>query len=97
MFHCVVHRESLAVADASKKILQLLYVEKISNKVYLWVQNSPKRSNELKDLLKFMQINVLDVTLNEMVIEGRSYYKYCEAYATNFNFVEEWKKNFIMV
>ena len=59
--HCVAHRESLAAADASKKLPELLYVEKIANKVYSWVQNSPKRSNELNDLLKVMQIDVLDV------------------------------------
>jgi hypothetical protein len=59
--HCVAHRESLATADASKKIPELLCVEKIANKVYSWVQNSPKRSNELNDLLKIMQIDVLDV------------------------------------
>jgi len=59
--HCVAHRESLAAADASKKIPELLYVEKIANKVYSWIQNSPKRSNELNDLLNVMQIDVLDV------------------------------------
>jgi hypothetical protein len=59
--HCVAHRESLAAADASKKVPELLYVEKIANKVYSWVQNSPKRNNELNDLLKVMQIDVLDV------------------------------------
>lgn len=59
--HCVAHRESLAATDASKKIPELLYVEKIANKVYSWVQNSSKRNNELNDFLRVMQIDVLDV------------------------------------
>ena len=59
--HCVAHRESLAVVGASNKVLELLYVQKIANKVYSWIQNSPKRSNELNDLLKLMQTDVLDV------------------------------------
>ena len=59
--HCVARHESLAATDASKKLPELLVVEKIANKVYSWVQNSPKRSNELNDLLKVMQIDVLGV------------------------------------
>ena len=31
--HCIAHREALATSDASKKIPELLYVEKIANKV----------------------------------------------------------------
>ena len=49
--HCLAHRESLAAIDASKKIHELFYVEKIANNVYSWIQNSPKRNNEHNDLL----------------------------------------------
>lgn len=38
--HCIVHREALVVADAAKKVPELLYVEKLANKVYSWIQNS---------------------------------------------------------
>ena len=31
--HCIAHREALATSDASKKISEFLYVEKIANKV----------------------------------------------------------------
>ena len=44
-----------------RKYHNRLYVEKIAKKVYSWIQNSPKRNTELNDLLKFMQIDVLDV------------------------------------
>lgn len=40
--HCIAHREAFAASDASKKILEFLYVEKIANKVYSWVGNSAK-------------------------------------------------------
>lgn len=59
--HCVAHQESLAVVDASKNIPKLMHIEKLANKVYSWVQNSPKRSNELNDLMRVMEIDVLDV------------------------------------
>ena len=59
--HCVAHREFLPASNASKKVPKLLYVDKITNKVYSWIQNSPKRNNELNDFLKVMQIDVLDV------------------------------------
>ncbi|GLJ15221.1 hypothetical protein SUGI_0248780 [Cryptomeria japonica] len=59
--HCIAHRESLAATDASKRIPELLFVEKIANKVHSWIQNSPKRNNELNELLRVMQIDVLNV------------------------------------
>ena len=60
-FHCVSHRESLAVVHPSMKVQELLYVAKIANKVYSWIQNSPKRNNELNYWLKVMQIDVIRV------------------------------------
>lgn len=62
--------ESLVGVDASKKLLELLFVEKISNKVYLWSQNSQKRNNELDDFFRVMQIDALDSLdiFSEMVI-----------------------------
>lgn len=41
--HFIAHCESLATIDTSKNIPELLFVEKIANKVHLWAQNSPKR------------------------------------------------------
>ena len=38
--HCTAHHEALAALDASKRIHELLFVEKLANKVYSWVQNS---------------------------------------------------------
>ncbi|XP_057813067.2 uncharacterized protein LOC131027099 [Cryptomeria japonica] len=57
--HCIAHRESLLATNASKK--ELLFVEKIANKVHSWIQNSPKRNNELNELLRVMEIDVLNV------------------------------------
>lgn len=59
--HCIAHRKALSAADASKHIQKLLHIEKLANKVYSWIQNSPKRSNELNDLLRVMEIDALDV------------------------------------
>ncbi|XP_059070451.1 uncharacterized protein LOC131860102 [Cryptomeria japonica] len=59
--HFIAHRESLAATDASKKIPELLFLEKIANKVHSWIQNSPKRNNELNELLRVMEIDVLNV------------------------------------
>ena len=59
--HFVAHRESLSALDASKKLPELLFLKKIANKVYSWVQKSPQRNNKLNDLLRVMQIDVLDV------------------------------------
>ena len=59
--HCIAHREALAASDASKKIPEFLFVEKIANKVYSWVGNSKKRNNELISLLDIMEIESLQV------------------------------------
>ena len=48
--HCIAHCEALAALDASKRIPELLFVEKLANKVYSWVQNSTKRNSELISL-----------------------------------------------
>eukprot|EP01018_Ginkgo_biloba_P019168 Gb_04154 [translate_table: standard] len=48
--HYITHREALAASDASKKIPELMYIEKLANKVYSWVENSTKRNNELHSL-----------------------------------------------
>ncbi|KAH9293091.1 hypothetical protein KI387_041709, partial [Taxus chinensis] len=42
--HCIAHRESLAASEAAKRIPELLFVEKLANNVYSWVQNSTKRN-----------------------------------------------------
>ena len=57
--HCIAHREALAASDASKKILEFLFVEKSANKVYSWVGNSTKRNNELIYLLEIMELESL--------------------------------------
>ena len=40
--HCISHHEALAASDASKKIPEFLFVEKLTNKVYhnKWVEAS---------------------------------------------------------
>jgi hypothetical protein len=57
--HYIAHRETLAVSDASKKIPKFLYVEKITNKIYSWVENSVKRNNEFIALLEIMELESL--------------------------------------
>jgi hypothetical protein len=57
--HCIAHREALAASDASKKIPELLFVEKLANKVYSWVQNSTKRNSQLIALQELMQLETL--------------------------------------
>ena len=64
--HCIVHRETLAASDASKIILELLFVEKLTNKIYSWVQNSTKRNDQLISLQKLMQLE----TLHALQIHG---------------------------
>ena len=59
--HCIAHREALAASNASKKILEFLFVEKLANKVYSWVGNSAKRNNELISLLEVMELESLQV------------------------------------
>ena len=52
--HCIAHHEALATLDASKRLLELLFVEKLENKVYSWVHNSTKRNSELISLKELM-------------------------------------------
>ena len=59
--HCIAHREALAAADASKRIPELLFVEKLANKVYSWAQNSSKRNSQLISLQEVMQLETLHV------------------------------------
>ena len=59
--HCIAHREALAASDASKKIPEFLFVEKLANKVYSWVGNSAKINNELISLLEVMELESLQV------------------------------------
>ncbi|MCO5597856.1 hypothetical protein L7F22_051941 [Adiantum nelumboides] len=55
--HCIAHREALAVSDVAKNFPELLFVEKLANKVYSWMNNSSKRNNELMELLSLMKID----------------------------------------
>ena len=59
--HCIAHREALVASDASKKIPEFLFVDKLANKVYSWVGNSVKRINELISLLEVMELESLRV------------------------------------
>eukprot|EP01018_Ginkgo_biloba_P030781 Gb_34347 [translate_table: standard] len=59
--HCIAHREALVTSDASKKIPELMYIEKLANKVYSWVGNSTKRNNELHSLQEVMELESLQV------------------------------------
>ena len=52
--HCIAHCEALAALDSFKRIHELLFVEKLTNKVYSWVQNFTKRNNELISLQELM-------------------------------------------
>jgi hypothetical protein len=42
-----------------KEYLELLFVEKLTNKVYSWVQNSTKRNSQLIALQELMQLETL--------------------------------------
>ena len=64
--HFIAHREDLVALDASKRIPELLFVEKLANKVYSWVQTSTKRNSELITLQELMQLE----TLNAFQIHG---------------------------
>ena len=59
--HFTTHREALVASDASKKIPELSFVEKIANKVYSWVGNLAKRNNKLISLLEIMELESLQV------------------------------------
>ena len=54
--HCIAHREALVIADVSKYFPELMFVEKIANKVYSWANNSSKRTLEIIELLEQMQL-----------------------------------------
>ena len=58
---CIVHCEDLATSIASKRIPKLLFVEKLTNKVYSWVQNSTKRNSQLISLHELMQLETLQI------------------------------------
>ncbi|XP_057858696.1 uncharacterized protein LOC131067628 [Cryptomeria japonica] len=64
--NCIAHRESMAASDAAKRIPELLFVEKLANNVYSWVQNSTKRNGELIALQELMQLE----TLQSLQIHG---------------------------
>ena len=59
--HCIAHRGALATSDASKNILEFLFVEKLENKVYSWVGTLAKRNNELISSLEVMELESLQV------------------------------------
>ena len=41
--HYIAHREALATNDISSHFLELQYIDKFANKVYLWLERSAKR------------------------------------------------------
>ena len=64
--HCIDQREALVALDASKRIAELLVVEKLTNKIYSWAHKSTKRNSELISLQELMQLG----TLNSLQING---------------------------
>ncbi|MCO5559570.1 hypothetical protein L7F22_013171 [Adiantum nelumboides] len=42
-FHCIAHRQALAVGDAFKTIKEFKYLDKLARKIYEWTSRSVKR------------------------------------------------------
>lgn len=57
--HCIAHCEALVASNVSRRIPELLFVEKLKNKVYSWVQNSTKGNSQLIALQELMQLETL--------------------------------------
>lgn len=57
--HCIAYREPLVASNASKRIPELLFVNKLTNKVYSCVQNSTKRNSQLIALQELVQLETL--------------------------------------
>jgi hypothetical protein len=64
--HSIDIYEAPTTLDASKRITKLLFVEKLENNIYSWVQNSTKRNSQLISLHEHMQLE----TLQSLQIHG---------------------------